>query len=89
MDDMNEKVKEMTTYTLDELREAFDLVADKSNWKLPIDAAVPDMTLGLAKRIRVAVIWFTGSVPKFRIAVKANGNTWTVRADGYYKAVGA
>lgn len=66
-----------------ELSAAFDLVAPKANWKMPIDAEVPaatDVTL-----ISDAVIHFTGSKPELR----SRGKTLFVKAAGYYATIGA
>jgi hypothetical protein len=66
-----------------ELMAAFDLVADKGNWKLAIDKTVRwniDREL-----ITDAVVHFTGSVPGFTIT----GAWLRVTAAGYYAAVGA
>lgn len=80
------------------LREAFDRVADKTNWKNPIDAEVViesgDYEM---ETIREAVVFFAGCRPSFtfvrvvrRIGANDSGsNLYRVRAAGYYVAVGA
>lgn len=66
------------------IREAyFNLVADKANWKNPINAFVP-ATIDL-DAITDAVIHFTGSVPTYTMTRKG----WNVKAAGYYVAIGA
>lgn len=71
--------------TQGELAEAFDWVADRANWKLPVDC-----TLVLSPRqtllVREAVPFFTGCVAT--ITPGPNGSK-RVEADGYYKAIGA
>lgn len=69
-----------------ELRTAFELVQNKENWKLPIDAFVPaDADVAT---IREAVIHFAGCVPHFdKRGLK--GLAIRVTAVGYYEAVGA
>jgi hypothetical protein len=63
---------------------AFNLVAPKPNWKAPVKATVDagaDVDL-----LYTAVVHFTGSVPVFKL--NADG-TISVKADGYYKAIGS
>lgn len=71
------------TYTDTQKRKAFKLVADKTNWKNPIDTIVPknsDTDL-----ISEAVTFFTGSVPDFVTTKKGI----RVTADGYYLSIGS
>jgi hypothetical protein len=73
--------------TRGQLSAAFALVADATNWKLPVDTTLAHgvaAATGLGV-LREAVIFFTGSVPTFEH--EANG--MRVRARGYYAAVGA
>lgn len=77
-----------------ELCAAFDRVADKANWKMPVDAIVEIATHAELATIRQAVIFFTGSVPTFKpvaIIRTLDGSVcrYRVVADGYYRAVGA
>jgi len=66
-----------------ELTAAFNLVADKTNWKYPVNALVSmSADLGL---ISDAVVHFTGSVPTMSFLPMAVA----VRADGYYRAIGS
>lgn len=68
-----------------ELTKAFDLVANKENWKLPVKAVLLTETSPDIMAIRDAVIHFTGSVPTFTF-----GKTKVlVKATGYYEAIGA
>lgn len=71
-----------------QLRTAFDLVADKANWKMPIDATVQygDLDGDRIAMIREAVIFFTGSVPTF---TQLRYGWMRVRAAGYYNTIGA
>lgn len=71
--------------TQGELSHAFDFVADRSNWKNPIDVVVvlSDRQVAL---VREAVVFFTGSVPTI---TKREDGAVRVVAAGYYAAVGA
>jgi len=74
----------MERYSQEELRGAFNLVCDKTDWKKDIKATVPsDTNLDL---VREAVIHFTGSVPFF---IRQKDGNIKVVADGYYLSVGA
>jgi hypothetical protein len=78
-------------FTRAELRTAFDRVANKSNWKLPVDSVVV-FTTGPRERIalHVAIRFFTGSSATMEVVKLAEGSsTYRVRAAGYYAAVGA
>ena len=72
-------------------RWAFDLVADKTNWKKPIDAQI-DAPRNQTDRelfklmISRAVAFHTGSVP---MIVDLDDKQIGVKAIGYYAAVGA
>jgi hypothetical protein len=72
--------------TRGEFAAAFDLVADKANWKLAIDAEVPAVGEFEIYVLKQAVIFFTASIPQ--IETVAPGRV-RVKADGYYAAVGA
>lgn len=67
-----------------ELADAFNLVANKENWKLPIDVTL-DMADVNIRLIVDAVVHFTGSVPSFTYIE----NRIHIRAAGYYATVGA
>ncbi len=77
--------------TRDELSLAFDAVADKANWKNPINTVVDldDYTKAL---VAEAVVFYAGCVPSFE---RLTGTTtsglakYRVTAKGYYAAVGA
>lgn len=69
------------------MREAFEIVCPKENWKDAIDTRVTLTTEAEMTIIREAVIFFTGSVPEFsRIG---NTRIYRVRAAGYYATIGA
>jgi len=75
-----------------ELNAAFSAVANKENWKMPINAVVSLNSETMAV-MREAVIFFTGSVPKFKaIGATTNKNgagNYKVTAKGYYLTIGA
>jgi hypothetical protein len=78
-----------TIYSRAELREAFDAVQDETNWKLPIDAAIPAYMRDVTEE---AVVFFAGCRPTFTaINPKARRSVRRLRvqAIGYYAAVGA
>ena len=70
---------------------AFDAVAPKPNWKSPIrtEISLDPYTMAL---VREAIIFFTGSVPTFRLqggtTTGAMGR-YSVTADGYYLTIGS
>jgi hypothetical protein len=70
-------------YSVGELRRAFHLVANRENWKFPIDAVVDSQYVPV---LQYAVEFMTGSKPTF--TQKAPRLT-RVQAAGYYSAVGA
>ncbi len=71
-----------TAYSRRQLQTVFDQVC-ALNWKDPIHYLLP-VTADL-EMVRTAIIFYTGSVPTF------SGGRYgiTVRAAGYYAAVGA
>ncbi len=79
-----------------ELSAAFDLVADRANWKNPIDATV-QLTPQQIILIAQAVPFFAGCEARFsplsKTVIFDNGGqpvlTYRVTAKGYYAAVGA
>lgn len=74
----------MERYTQEQLHEAFDLVKDRDNWKMPVDTVIPygsDTDV-----ITSAVIHFTGSVPSF---ITLNDGSLRVYAAGYYACIGS
>ncbi len=80
-------------FTIGELRQAFDRVSPKPNWKSQIDATIEiddarDMAL-----IREAVTFIAGSIPnitptKSFLSGRAK-KTFRVEADGYFHDIGA
>lgn len=68
--------------TQDELREAFNLVADPADWKNPVDAVIPGDTD--RSLIIDAVIHFTASVPVFETLPDGR---LRVAAAGYYLTI--
>lgn len=77
-----------TKYSREELLDAFNMVCNKANWKMPIHGEMID------KRdidiTREAIIFFTGSVPTFTQPFN-NGfeSQVIVKAAGYYAVCGA
>lgn len=71
--------------TRGELSQAFDLVANRDNWKMPIDATVwlDDWQKAC---VHEAVIFFTGSIPRFHWLAPRQ---YRVVAAGYYATIGA
>ena len=78
-------------FTVAELRTAFELVEDKTNWKNPIDKSLAGpLTVAERKLINAAVIFFAGCEAKFTDEGGLAGAIFTrVKAVGYYVAVGA
>ncbi len=77
-------------FTIGELRESFDLVAPKTNWKDPIDAIVELGTDRDVALMREAVVFMTGSVPVITPAGRPGSiEKFRVEADGYFHAIGA
>lgn len=77
----------MGGYTDKELNDAFNLVANKENWKLPISATLPSITSASKRKlIAFAVTFYTGSVATFG---KTASGKLLITAPGYYAAVGA
>jgi hypothetical protein len=67
------------------LSAAFDLVKDKSNWKMPINAKVP--ATENIDLIESAIVHFTSSIPS--ISIVSGGKFFRIKAAGYYKTVGS
>jgi len=77
--------------TQGELSLAFDAVANKANWKNPIDAVVSLDSYTMAM-VREAVVFFTGSVPTFELTTGTTTSgmgRYRVKAAGYYRTIGA
>lgn len=68
-----------------ELSAAFDWVADRSNWKNPIDCTVA-LTDRQAALVAEAVVFFAGCRPTIK---RIDETIVRVQAVGYYAAVGA
>jgi hypothetical protein len=71
-------------FTVADLRKAFDVVADKANWKDAIRATVRADQLAITC---AAVVFFTGSTPVVLNAMIPG--TVKIEAAGYYAACGA
>ncbi len=84
-----------SVFTRDQLKTVFDMVAAREDWKLPVVREIfyPDGIDHDLFHVMVteAVIFFTGSVPTFRV-FKNNPilkqHVLLVEADGYYSAMG-
>lgn len=76
--------------TRGDLTDAFNLVCDKTNWKMPIDCEVV-LQPGQIDAVHKAVIFFTGAPCEFDWLGKGETDKfkWRVRAPGYYKTCGA
>jgi hypothetical protein len=77
--------------TQGELSLAFDAVANRANWKNPIDAVVSLDSYTMAM-VREAVVFFTGSVPTFELmtgTTTSGMGRYRVKAAGYYRTIGA
>lgn len=74
-----------------ELETLFNRVANRENWKLPVNSIVDVKDDRELTGLREAVIFFTGSVPKFepRSGGSLPGCRYRITAPGYYAAVGA
>jgi hypothetical protein len=70
-------------FTRGELKEAFNKVANKENWKLPIDAIIHESEMEIVEE---AVIFFTGSIPSL---FDAPEDKVRVVSKGYYFEIGA
>jgi hypothetical protein len=72
--------------TRGELKDAFDLVKPKDNWKMPIEARLPvDTDADKLALIEDAVIFFTGGC----IQIERDAKGITVYSEGYYHHIGA
>ena len=79
MDDM---VVSTQGYTRKQLSDAFDIIADPSNWKMPITAIIKIDELDLYNE---ACIFFTGAP----LSVEhTQGNRAAVSSPGYYETIG-
>ena len=72
------------------MKSYFDRICDKNNWKNPINSLVVIGNKEEKKMFEEAIIYFTGSLPKFsRCSWTFGSNMYRVTADGYYKTIGA
>lgn len=77
-----------TVYSRQKLHDAFSLIQNKDNWKLPINSLLPQDAD--AQMFREAVIFFAGCTPNFSTTFTKSGRKVVrIMAKGYYKAVGA
>lgn len=78
------------SWTWQELRDLFNRVAPKGNWKLPIDTVVDVANDREKHGIREAVIFFTASVPDFEPVLGGvlPGCRYRITAAGYYAVIG-
>jgi hypothetical protein len=71
-------------HTLIRLHEAFDAVKDKTNWKNPIKATIPDNQMAITE---AAIAFFTGGlIEKY---VKKDATHFTIYSRGYYHYIGS
>ena len=70
-------------YTQEALHAAFDKVADRRNWKFPIDAEIAREEFAITAK---AVEFFTSSTLEI---AEDRGATLRVKAAGYHRTVGA
>ena len=78
-------------YMKSELKRAFEMVEDPTNWKNPIcDAPIPAYMRDVVEE---AVVFFAGCRPNFKPFVNAKGEAnfrlMLVNAPGYYLSIGA
>lgn len=66
-------------YTQKQLENAFDIVADSSDWKAPIQAEIPRCQHDL-NLLTEAVIHFTGTIPTIK---PVGSNRYLIEAVGY------
>ena len=74
--------KKREDHTQEELKEAFDKVANKNDWKNPINRWIPKSDL---EATEIAVIHFTGSIVH---VLDEKEKKVKIRADGYHHAIG-
>lgn len=74
-----------TRFTREQMKEAFDMVADRNHWKNPIKRIVK-IEPRMIPIIEDAVMYFTGSEAEI---TKLHSGFYRVEAVGYYSAIGA
>ena len=75
-------------YSIFDLRENFNKVAPKENWKNPIDAIIDAKEdIGL---LFASIEFMTGSMGYVTIISRQDGHlAYHIKADGYYRTIGA
>jgi hypothetical protein len=73
--------------TVEEARKRFEAVCDSKNWKNPVNKFVGKVSSVERRKISEAITFFTGSVAEWESS--NGGKHWTVKAAGYYAAIGA
>lgn len=86
LNDLDNQIIPEYNLTRGELKSHFEKVQNPEGWKLPINVVIDIVDLKDMELIRNAVIFFTGSVPKF---YSIGLNKYRVKAAGYYAAMGA
>ena len=81
--DMDDMVVSTQGYTRKQLSDAFDSIADPSNWKLPITGIVKLDELDLYNE---ACLFFTGGPLTVEYI---EGNRAAISCAGYYETIGA
>ncbi len=71
-------LKDGAIYTNEELRKAFDSIADADDWKNPIAAIMPGEYVSIAV---ASIVFYTATVPKISLDVKTM--KYLVTSDGY------
>jgi hypothetical protein len=89
--DLDDVEKVYCGYTQKELQEAFNLVANKSNWKDPTCTKISKKNLDKYRKvIEAAVPYFTGSCAEFTYSEDSIGRkTYWCEFDGYYICIGS
>ena len=71
-------------YTIEQLQQAFTSVQNSEHWKNPISATINKVDQDL---VHEAIVYFAGCNPRFEPIMGTE--LLTVKAAGYYVAVGA
>lgn len=83
MEATKEEVVEGFDFTVDQMRAAFDMIADKQNWKLPLHGIISKEEFRLCDQ---AAIFFAGSPLESK---DIGGGKLEVAGFGYYVCIGA
>lgn len=87
IEEINQWVEQAKGGMSDErLREVFDLVKPRPNWKMPI-AAIVSKDDATRQEIETAVTWFAGGLPD--VTEIESSRKWRVSGAGYYEWIGA